>query len=334
MFGMSDFSIGYLKILDHLLIGSVGEKSTLPSSERLHHDVETVALNSWAGMKEAFCEGHIQGGFLPLPEAMSLFNSGLDIKILLFDCCPGTMVVSNKAAGIVKLNDFKGKTVLISNLLSVHYLLFYKLMRSAGLSTGIEHNAQTYNFIENNAPPDVFIEIVPPFMIPEMISCDINGDIGGCMVEEPFASRIIYEGYGKKVCSSGMLWPDHPHTALVMRDEMIQNDRPSVFALVRQIVESNQSIYRNSPDLHIFLKKVFGSEDQKIFDMENQSMSDREMIEKTCLSSLPVKPFSLMPDINFLEIINDFMVNEMGLLNSIIHMNDFVDLQFALEAEA
>lgn len=302
--------IGYLKILDHLLMGFAVENTSGLSLERTHHDVETVVFNSWSAMKEALCNRHIHGGFIPLPEAMELFNSGLDIKILLFDCRPGTTIVSNRAADVAKLSDFKGKTVLLSSLLSVHHLLFYRLMDSAGLRAGIE----------NDSPADVFIEIVPPFMIPEMISCDLEGDIGGCIVEEPFASRIIHEGYGKKVCLSRMLWPDHPHTALVMHDKVIQDSPSSVSNLVQQMVLANQSVYRESSDLYLFSEKIFGRKNR--------------IMEKVCMTHLQAEPLTLMPDIKLLEIINDFMVTEMGMLNTVIHMDEFVDLQFALEAGA
>ncbi|SLM27662.1 putative ABC-type nitrate/sulfonate/bicarbonate transport systems, periplasmic binding component [Desulfamplus magnetovallimortis] len=310
MSGISDIKIGYLEILDHLVveIGRAGNKQS--ESGACPDGVDTVIMGSWAALTHALCEGDIQGAFIPLPEAMSLFSNGLDIKILLLDCRPGTFVVANRAAGVARLSDFKGKSVLLPGILSVYYLLFHRLMGSAGLRTGIE----------NQATCDVFIEVVPSFMIPEMISCDIDGDIAGCMVEEPFASRIIYEGYGKKICHSRSLWPDHPHTALVMHDHVIDNHRSSVLEFVRWIAESNSAVYRQSPDLKFYL--------------ENMPDQKRSMMEKISTSAFSSKPFSLVPDIHLLEIINDFMVKEMGLLNSIIRMDDFVDIQFAVEAGA
>ncbi len=310
LLGAPTVRIGYLNILDHLITVSVGENANGSPLERQPCDVQTIELNNWVAMKNALCDGCIHGGFLPLPEAMSLFSSGLAIKIVLLDCRPGTLFLSNNSAGIKKINDFRGKTVLISSLLSVYNILLYRLMNSAGLTTGFQGRGLA----------DVYIEIVPPFMIPEMIRCDIDGDIAGCMVEEPFASTLIHEGYGKKVCLSKKLWQDHPHTALVIRQEVINNNRLAVSSLVRCLVESNRYVYNGSPDLGHLLEKFFGKKDQ--------------IIKELSLSSLQKQPLSLIPDIKFLEIINDFMVREMGLLDAITDMSALVDLQFVLETGA
>ncbi|MBF0200273.1 MAG: ABC transporter substrate-binding protein [Desulfamplus sp.] len=288
----ADIKIGYLKILDHLMmgLGCVSGHNHPFSMETWPRGIEAVPFNSWTGMENAIYDGSIHGGFLPLPQAMEMFISGFSIKLILFDSRPGTMVVSNKASGTVRPLDFKGKTVLISSLLSVYHLLVYRFMGLAGLKTGIE----------NRGPADVFIEVAPPFMIPEMLGCDLDGDIGGCMVEEPFASRIIRGGYGNKMCLSSMLWPDHPHTALIMGDDVIKNNVSLIKELVAWLVVSSRIMFKNSPGLK----------------------RGRQ------------KEISLRPDMKILGTINDLMVTEMGMLETRIPMDEFVDLQFALDAGA
>ncbi|MBF0469172.1 MAG: ABC transporter substrate-binding protein [Desulfamplus sp.] len=319
--------IGHLRILDHLLLGLAGDASNAPmlnisgklslslsdeqTLQQTDCPIDAVPMGSWNQIRQSFCDGDLHGAFLPVPEAIRLFSSGMDIKILLYDGRPGAAVVGSKAASVDKIFDLKGKTVLISSYYSVHHLLFYRLMASAGLKPGLE----------NDTDADVYIEIVPPFIVPEMLHHDESCDIGGCFIEEPFGSLSIGSGWGRKLCSSSGLWPDHPSSVLVMHDYVIRDFSSHVMDIIRLLVAANRLVYRGSDELYRLSLVHFFSE-------------KRQVVEQILSSSLPVRPVALMPDVQSLEIINRFMVKNMGIMKNIINIADLVDTSFALETGA
>ncbi|MBF0258837.1 MAG: ABC transporter substrate-binding protein [Desulfamplus sp.] len=327
--------IGHLRILDHLMLGFAGDASgdqrlnisndALPDPsgdspffssdsqmlKQTAYPVEAVSMGSWHQISKSFCDGDLHGAFIPVPEAMHLFDLGMEIKILLYDGRPGASVVGSRAALVDKILDFKGKTVLLSNYLSVHHLLFYQLMASAGLKAGLE----------NDPDADVYIEIVPPFIVPEMLLHDKSCDIGGCFIEEPFGSFSIDSGWGNRLCTSSGLWPDHPGSVLVMHDYVIKDYRSHLMGMIHLLVASNRFVYRGSADLYRSCALHFFSH-------------ERQVIDQMLSSCLPDRPHSLMPNIKSLEIINKFMVRDMGIMENIINIDGLVDTSFALEAGA
>lgn len=305
---LSAIRIGHLRILDHMVLGSTNYGTGIVQTD---YPMTAVPMGSWHQIHQSFCDGDLHGAFMPVPEAMSLFDSGMDIKILLFDGRSGASVIGSRLSGVNKLSDFRGKTVLISNYMSVHHLLFYRLMASAGLKAGVE----------NDSGADVYIEIVPPFIAPEMLLYDDTGDIGGCFIEEPFGSMVIQKGAGKRLFASARLWPEHPGSVLVMHDYVIQDYRLHLLNVIGLIVATNRLIYKNSNDLKYLSSQYFCDQDREVIDL--------------CFSScLPESPLSLIPNIKYLEIINQFMVTDMGIMDNIINIGDLVDTSFAFEAES
>ncbi|MBF0230488.1 MAG: ABC transporter substrate-binding protein [Desulfamplus sp.] len=307
--------IGHLRIFDHLMLGFAYDGSGAALLKHTDHLMTAVSFGSWSQIKQAFCNGDLHGAFLPLPEAMALFDSGMEIKLVLFDSRPGAYIVGNRAAKVNKLTDFKGKTVLISNYLSVHNLLFYRLMASARLKAGLE----------NDSDADVYIEIVPPFIVPEMLNNDESNEIGGVFIEEPFGSMVIKNGWGKEILPSSRIWTSHPSSVLIIHDYVIKDYRRHLMDIIHLMVASSHFIYKGSEDLYRLSREFFD---------KFRRFQDREILEFMFSSFLPNTPNSLMPDTKSLEVINRFMVNDMGIMKNIIYMDNFVDKSFAIEAGA
>jgi len=301
--------LGHLRILDHLMIGLASEESSGALLKQTPSLMSAVPMGSWQKLRQSFCDGDLHGAFLPLPEAMHLFDSGMDIKIILLDGRPCAPVVASSSAKVDTLSDLKGKTVLLSNYLSVHHLLLYRLMASTGLRAGTETDPHA----------DVHIEIVPPSMVAEMFLHDDSGEIGGSFIEEPYGSLLIGKGLGKIICPSSRLWPDHPGSVLVVHDYVISDHRPYLMEIVNLLVASNSFAYRSSDELHRFSL-------EKFFDQDSQ------VVDQILSNFLPERPRSLVPEIHYIEIINQFMVKEMGIMKNIIDIDDLVDRSFALEA--
>ncbi len=327
---LSALRIGHLKIVDHLILGFAYDGSGQALLKHTGHLMEAVPMGSWGQIKKAFCDGDLHGAFIPLPEAIALFESGMELKVLLYDCRCGASLIGNSLTNIEKLRDFKGKRVLISNYLSVHHLLFYRLMASVGLRAGLENSSHT----------DVYIEIVPPFIVPEMLRYDNAGEIAGCFIEDPFGSMVITDGLGKLLLSSLQLWSNHPCSVLVFHDYVIKDYRRHLMDIIHLIVATSHFICKNSYDLNR-LSCNFFDKDIKLqkSQSENTSLKDRVLNNKFLsdfifLSFLPNRANSLMPDIKSIETINRFMVKEMGIIKNLINVGELVDISFALEAGA
>ena len=72
--------------------------------------------------------------------------------------------------------------VIIPYQLSIHNMLFHKLLTEKGLTIG--------------AGKDVSLEVMAPAQIPQAIELDDIGEIGGFIVAEPFGSQVVKAGLG------------------------------------------------------------------------------------------------------------------------------------------
>jgi len=105
--------IGHLLITDHLVLG-ITKSKVLKGVETLEHcTVETVPLAGWDYIGDSLKSGEINAAFILAPYAMELFHSGEKIKLVLLGHKNGSVIIKNNRINISKVEDFKGKTVLI-----------------------------------------------------------------------------------------------------------------------------------------------------------------------------------------------------------------------------
>lgn len=318
MAGKSEIRIGYLNILNHFMmemaLGLGSPELSLGdfSKNGDPFSVATVRYDSWSAVSEAFCDEVLDGAFLPVPEIFSLYRSGLDIRLILLDSRPGTMILANRSAGVKRLIDFKNRTVLLSNSQSVFFFLLERLMKSAGLTLRAGDASCWHREEDGN---NVYIEVVPPARMHEMLLCDNDGDIGGCLVEEPYASKMRHQGDGMKICLTEMMWPAHPHSALAIRRELMDHHGDALSVWIDALHREHLKIYRDSTHINGFTGVYFENEDGNL--------------EAVCRDSLPRTPRSLMPDREMLEIV----WRTMGPVESMDpkkKLSDLIDDRFAM----
>ena len=128
--------IGYLKITDHLILGVTDLKLKKGMEKFEHCTLEPVVKNGWNEVADALSVKSLDGAFILAPTAMDLYKSGVDLKLLLLTHKAGSILVKSKNANIEKVEDFAGKTVLIPYQLSIHNMLFHKLLSEKGLTPG------------------------------------------------------------------------------------------------------------------------------------------------------------------------------------------------------
>ncbi|MBU1342462.1 MAG: ABC transporter substrate-binding protein [Proteobacteria bacterium] len=306
-----EIKIGYLKITDHLILGVTDLKLKKGMEKFEHCTLRPVVKNGWNEVADALSVKSLDGALILAPTAMDLFKSGVDLKLLLLSHKAGSILVKSKNAKIEKIEDFAGKTVLIPYQLSVHNMLFYKLLSEKGLKPG----RSTEKGI------DVTLEVVAPFQMPEAIEYDEEGEIGGFIVAEPFGSKVVAQGHGEEFYLSKDLWPKHPCCVFVMRNEIIEKHPEAIQEICNSFVKSGLAI-----DAQPEPASVIGA------DFLSQ---DKELIKKV-LTDPPDRILTgeLFPIIKDLDTIQKYMMDEMKIMTSLIDLDKFVDTSFAKKAGA
>nr|WP_320193187.1 ABC transporter substrate-binding protein [uncultured Desulfobacter sp.] len=298
--------IGYLKITDHFILGVTARKLQQSMETFQHCTLEPVVKNGWNEVADALSVKSLDGALVLAPTAMDLFKSGVDLKLLLLAHKSGSVLVKNKRANINSVEDFAGKTVLIPYQLSIHNMLFHKLLSEKGLKPG----RATEKGI------DVTLEVVAPFQMPEALEYDEDGEIGGFIVAEPFGSQVIAAGHGEEFELSKNLWDKHPCCVFVMRTEIIEKNPEAIQEICTSFVRSGLAIDAQ-PEPASIIGADFFSQDKDIIRRVLTDPPDRILTGE------------LYPQKEDLDKIQKYMMDEMNIMTSLIDLDKFVDTRFA-----
>lgn len=297
--------IGHLKLTDHLVLGVTKDRLDKGEEKFENITMETQYFAGWNPLKDALKEGNVDAAFILAPLAMDLFSAGAKIRLTLFGHRDGSVIIKNKRANIQKIEDFKGKTVLIPHYLSIHHLIFDRLLREKGLSVGVGK--------------DVVFETVAPSEIPDIMAWDEEGKVGGFIVAEPYASQVVLAGDGEEFALSKDIWPKHPCCILVMKEEIIGKNPDGIQEMVNSFVKSGNFIEEN-PKAAAEIGARFL--DQKI-----------EVVDRV-LSKKHVSTGELFPSAEPLEAMQNYLTKVIPVMTSKIDLEKFIDTRFAKEAGA
>ena len=303
--------VGHLKITDHLILGVTDLKLKKGKEIFQYCSLETVLKMGWNEVADALTDGSVDGAFILAPTAMDLFKAGVGIKLVLFTHKSGSVLIKNKAANIEKIEDFAGKFVLIPYQLSVHNMLFHKLLTEKGLKPGTGKEKDV----------DVLLEVMAPMMMPEAIQYDEAGEIAGFIVAEPIGSQAIAGGYGEELYLSKDLWPNHPCCVFVVRDEILNKYPDAIHELTQSLVKSGKAIERQ-PSAAAVIGASFLGQQKSVVERVLTEPADR------------ITTGELFPVIEDLATIQDYMFDNMNIMKSKIDLEKFVDTQFAKAAGA
>jgi NitT/TauT family transport system substrate-binding protein len=299
-------TLGYLKITDHLILGVTADKLQKGVESFKYFDLELRPYRGWNPLAGDLRGGVIDAACVLAPIAMELFHAGKKINVVMQTHKSGSIIVTNKRANIRTLDDFKGKAVLIPHYLSVHHLLFDKLLRDNGLAIG--------------AGKDIVFDVVAPIEIPEIIEWDEKGKVGGFIVAEPFGTQVIKAGYGEEFKLSKDIWPNHPCCVLAIKEEVIGKNPDAVLELVTSLVGSGKFITEN-PEQASEIGAAFLSQ-------------EIDIIKRIITSPGRVTFNELFPVINDFEYIQTYMTSTIQAMSDKINLSKFLDTQFAREAGA
>ncbi len=302
-----NIKIGYLNITDHLILG-VTERKILTKEEIFKYgNIETRPFVDWGTLSVAFSRGEINAAFMLAPLAMDHFRKKEDIRLILLGHKNGSVLITNKSANIKKIDDFKGKDVLIPFHLSIHNMLLHKLLKDNNLEIGIGK--------------DVELQTVAPSKIPTYMEIDEEGKIGGFLVAEPFGSNVIKAGLGDEFELSKNIWPDHPCCVLVVKTEIIRYFPNAVQELTNSLVKSGKFIKNNTKEA-AKIGVFFLNQDINVVEKVLSNPADR------------ITTDNLMPQIKDFQKIQDYITNEMGVIYEKIDLEKFIYTKFAQEAGA
>lgn len=299
--------VGHLKITDHLILGITKERDANKSAPFESFNLETVSYLGWNQVSAAMMAGEIDVSFVLAPTAMDLYKSGVDSKLILFAHKTGSILIKNKAANINSLEDLKGKLIAIPYQLSVHHMLLHQLLTEKGLEPG--------------AGKDVGLEVMAPSQMPQAVQEDIEGEIGGFIVAEPFGAQAIIEGYGEQFYLSKDLWPKHPCCVVVAKNDVLEKYPDAVQELTNHLVKAGNFVQENIDEATRIGAGFLGQSEAVVKKVLTEPV-DRVMTGE------------LMPVVDDLAKIQDYMCDKMNVLKGKIDLDKFVDTRFAKEAGA
>jgi len=301
--------VGYLPIIDHLILGISKHKIDSGQEKNEHYDIEFAQKFSWNEVGDALMDGSIDIAFMLAPYAMDLFHAKQNLKLILLSHRDGSIIVTNKRANIETIKDFKNKTVLIPYQASMHHVIFHKLMTAEGLSMGIGK--------------DVTTEVVAPGQIPMMIEYDQEGIIAGYIVAEPFGTVVVNAGFGNILKLSKDIMPSHPCCAIIARDEIVAKHPDAVQEFVNSLVQSGLSV-KSQMENTIQIATTFLNQNADVVKAILEDPNERVSTDK------------LMPMMEELEAMQQYLVDTVSIpaISGKIDIEKFVDLQFAKAAGA
>jgi NitT/TauT family transport system substrate-binding protein len=179
---------------------------------------QPMRFSGWPELKEAFLSGHTDATFILAPMAMKLREDGVPIKVVYLGHRDGSALMVNKASGIGRIEDLRGRRVAVPNRYSNQRLLLYKVLRERGMS---------FKDID-------LVEMAPPDMPAALYAHAVDAISSG----EPFMGATELDGYGRVLYLTKDVWPNFISCVLAVRESIIQHDRDRVQALVDGIARS------------------------------------------------------------------------------------------------
>ena len=301
--------VGYLPIIDHLILGITKHKQEKGIESPQNVELELQKKLGWNEVGDALKAGEIDVAFMLAPYAMDVFYSEKNIKLLLLSHRDGSIIVANKRANVKSLADFKGKTVLIPYQASMHNILLNKKFQEEGITVGVGK--------------DVTLEVVAPGQIPMMIEYDADGFIAGYIVAEPFGTQVVNQGLGDIISLSKDIMLSHPCCAVVARDEIVQNHPEAVQELITSLVASGHFATENL---------------QETIQIATEFLGQPEDVIRTILEDPKqrVSTNALMPKAEEFEYMQDYLLDSVSTpaLSGKIDVSKFLELKFAEVAGA
>jgi len=230
--------------------------------------------------------------------AMKLREEGVPIKIVYLGHRDGSAVMVHKDSGIWRTEDLRGKKVAVPNRFSNQRLLVFRSLLERGMS---------FDDIK-------LVEMPPPDMPAALYSRAVDAISSG----EPFMGQTELDGYGRVLWLTKDVWPGFISCVLAVREDVIEQNRAQVQALVDGIARSGLWI-----DEHMdhrmqaaqFVSKYYYNQDPRLLEFVLSKPPDR--VKYTNL-------FVRRQDFEEIEV----LARQAGILEGKAHFDDYTDASF------
>lgn len=299
------FIVGFLPVTCHL---TCPVTSWITEHNNTGSVFESQKFTDFPSMKEALIARKIDATFMNMPLAMKLVADGVPVKIVYLGHRDGTTVMVRTDSDIKTFDDLKGKIVAIPGRFSNQNILMLKMMKEHGMKEG-----------------DITLKELPP---PEHPSALASKAIDGYIIGEPHAAAAELGGFGRVLFKAGDMWPNFISCGLVVRQEVIDNNRAMVEELVKGIASSGKWLdsdldkgaqHRHDAAL-VASQKMFYN--QKTAVLDYVLTKDISRVKYTDL-----KP----PKDRFDEMMTLF--NEFKLIPKHLNFEEYADVSFAPDLE-
>ena len=289
--------IGYIPIVDHLLLGVAAH---LDSKKFEKVKIDALRFSEMGLISEGLRSGDLDGGFLLAPLAYQSSLNGAKIKIVLLGHRNGSAFVVTTKKEIKSPSELIGKTIAIPHRFSTHNMLLHIFSSKSNLVPNKDFST---------------IELTPP----EMPAALANGSIDGYIVAEPIAARSEVMRIGKVFALSKDIWKDHPDCVLVFREDFIAKYPEAIQELVSSIVSSGVYAEQHREEA-AQIGATFLGQPLEALRISLNNPKDR------------VTYLNLTPNEEELSKIQSYMGDSMNLFPKRVNIPELLDLRFANKA--
>ena len=246
VFAKETMKVGYLPILDHLPLVVSHERENELFKEV---DVEPKMFKKWDELAGAIKAGAIDAAFILSPLAMDMFNSGVDIRVVLLGHRNGSAITVAKDSDIKSAKGLKDKKIGIPHAKATHTALLDKYLRGEGLSL-----------------KDVKTTVIAP---PDMVKAMAGGNIDAFIVAEPWSAKAHLDGVGKTLALTRDILPDHVECVVIARSGFIKEHPAAMQEWVDSLIRAGKFIEsdrhkNNSKNLVPIAKKYMGQDEAPV----------------------------------------------------------------------
>lgn len=188
-------------------------------------------FSGWPELKEAMMSAKVKAAYLLAPMAMDLADNGVPVKIVALGHRSGAVIMVGSSSKARNLGDLRGKRIAIPSRFAVDNIFVHRLMKKYGLTDA-----------------DVtLLEMAPP----DMPAALYAGAVDAYATGEPFGALAQRKGYARILHMTRDEWPEYICCVLTVRQELIDDDRPTVQRLVNHVLAAGEWLESDTTHRHL-----------------------------------------------------------------------------------
>jgi len=208
--------VGGLPVTCNLTLPVACVASARGGAEGMRFQFEYSKYSGWPEIKESLMSGRIQAAYMLAPLVMDLADRGIPVKIVSLGHRSGAVIMVRTDSPVQHFRELAGKRVAIPSRFAVDFLFLRKMLAQ-----------------ESMTPNDLqIVEMAPPDMPAALYAKAVDAYCTG----EPFGAAAQRAGYARPLRMTRDEWRNYICCVLTVRDELIQENRARVQALVDAVL--------------------------------------------------------------------------------------------------